>query len=545
MPVSANPDVYNPRGVGFICTGTNHSFMRPIYKEIANSEPVYVVSANYHKNQYEITKDLIKHFSIRTNMITSTAGLKEISYKVLFNLFLDLHDEFVSVATGSKISPRSFNFCKIIFMEINQIITSDMEYFLMMYMYFLKSGMELPELFVVCPYISNSNRYICDILECKALELDPSQTDSEYNDYKTSDDVIDNIIKDITKKFYVIISTHKHTLPPDVREIRIEDIDNAVDPADITVRSACVMKDFDKIEYLVKIPGICIIIDPTVRIHVSGYYANNILSTKLSDPVYIKTMINFMLTLGSRPYIAVMTKQNPIEIRENSYINMALDILRFANKKINLRLLFEYYNKDPTIIERITNSYSILKGINFIEYNIPTQDSRYATDSQIYPETAKLLIHWKEKYPVFPMLLMISMICTAPKLVETKEHVISEVLDESMANNCKLGEIMSLYLREMEIARSAIIAISENEYIKRISNYLERLIKKFEIINDKTSESKSNTSKGLFNLNKFFDYLKDILIMNFSSKILTKNGKEYIGKVGNIKWTIGGSYPRY
>ena len=75
---------------------------------------------------------------------------------------------------------------------------------------------------------------------------------------------------------------------------------------------------------------------------------------------------------------------------------MALDILRFANKKINLRLLFEYYNKDPTIIERITNSYSILKGINFIEYNIPTQDSRYATDLEIYPETAKLLIHWKE-----------------------------------------------------------------------------------------------------------------------------------------------------
>ena len=130
-------------------------------------------------------------------MVVSANGLKEISHKVLFDLFLDLHDQFVSVAGGSTVanSSRSFNFCKIIFMEINQIITSEMEYFLLMYMYFLKSGMELPELYVVCPYISNSNKYLCDILECEPLNFDPSQTDKDYSIYTPDEAEMINLMK--------------------------------------------------------------------------------------------------------------------------------------------------------------------------------------------------------------------------------------------------------------------------------------------------------------------------------------------------------------
>ena len=70
-------------------------------------------------------------------------------------------------------------------------------------------------------------------------------------------------------------------------------------------------------------------------------------------------MINFTKKLNPGLGIYVMNKKIPIEIqeveisREVSKINMTLDILKFANKKINLRLLFEYYNKDPTIIGRM------------------------------------------------------------------------------------------------------------------------------------------------------------------------------------------------
>ena len=53
----------------------------------------------------------------------------------------------------------------------------------------------------------------------------------------------------------MIISAHKYTLLPNIKEIRIEDIKGIINPTDITVRSACIMKDFDKIEYFVKIPG--------------------------------------------------------------------------------------------------------------------------------------------------------------------------------------------------------------------------------------------------------------------------------------------------
>lgn len=526
-----------------------------IYDKIAENNSVFVSNDKFDTEHFKEKETIFNNIRNVTN-IRFQHNKVYLNHNALFSLFLELHNiifekSISSEARKKQFEDLNFTFCNVIFLEVNFFISKEIEYIVMLYMYYLNLGIKLPRLYVVFSFYSNGTQFIAeDIMDLKKTPLlkIKSSIDVDLLHYKLNVD--DYVQKLYESKFHVIFTTRgkdddgffKHIETVNDIEKRFGEKYNNINDYIMSKKSDNVKKassenilirvsNFDEIHKIINNVDL-IYIDIVILTQISALYIGNMRVEKTMHEDCIISMIKYLIEIGYKKSIFVSTNAKDNVIRENELRDFSTDVLQFAKYKINLSLLYKnYFSREVVTKGRIANAYSMNEKLGFIKAGNMSKYYTLPLELKLHPLITKLILLWfqEEKLPIFPILLFAAVLTTFTKMSkEIKEHGIREV-EGDIGTTSRWGESMSEYIKLMK--KTGRVVMSEGG---KTSEVLKHLLDKTKNLFEKTD---SVFEIAPFDLNVFTLKFSQLVKKYFESEILSNTAQGYI-KSNNlqIKW---------
>lgn len=486
-----------------------------LYIQISKMENVIVSQDIFEKDAF------VKVKQIRECSNTLVDTLTRLTHFTLLNVFLEHLADIERIVTKS----RDLRLSKVIFVEINAFLSSDCEYLLLLYVYLLKTGSELPRLYVIMLYenleILEFLRRLFQKQEFNGLSKEDIRVEEYYNTIQNYDD--------LAREAGSIIL-----------------ISNEVEFVVIPKTTTVIQQLSDLKLGSLKVDLYCV--DPTIRISTSSLYVGNRRIKKTVDVSYLVGSIRLIKRFNPQAKIIVLKLVDSsvsTVSRENLYKDFSQDVILFAKHLHSLQLLYKYYSTDNQQIQsRISMSVSLLKRLNFLNHSGHLEkSSQLITSLHIHPVIAKIIIIWYEvkQLPLFRILLFSAVIHTFERANrEIKEHGLKE-MESDVALTSRFGESMAKALRIIGETQRAVCP-----ELGKTGELLERYI-----VQSQSYFKLDKMPIGLFNLNKFTIQLSAILKEYFSQDLLTKvegsftSGKTFFHKEkhSQIIWHVNSNPP--
>lgn len=541
---------FDPRGYGVIKAKPSELYEKArnmkkkiaIIKDKIPEETPKKGSNEKIKYGYEKINEIFISFRDHFEGIYVFDDVSKYRAKDLLDFYLKIHAEInttnpsLTKSSISSIGGRGFKLADVLFLEVKSFLSSEMEYSIMMYIYLLRLGFLMSELYVVIDYQTDKFDFIetdifkrnapipnCLISRDEQLVMDRYAPEIYSLSFNIPGTQVHYVVSDSDTIFITelmpIISRYDHKVCSDYAEYKKNE--------KIAKHDGVVIIKFRSLEEIIELKEIkanYILVDSRVKISTSLLYGGNVPMPKQMSDEYLaeKTKEIRERNLEKICKIMFFVKDNKNverkvtrEIFERSPI---IDYIRFQKSGVDL---LELYSKHIVENNNSSNYRSILRSeieiLGSLGYETNKKIFDLSLKYEIHPVIVSIINRWfneKNKngdpFPRFPILVFVAVATTFDKkIIEVKEHG-----DRERASN--IGEIsrfgleMISYVNKMK-EKGECIFIEGGKASERLKNLINFFnIQPNEICN--------------FDVNDFSKFLIYILKTYFSKLLLKIKG---------------------
>lgn len=532
----SNSEFFDPRGFGVIKAKPSELYD----KAKSMRRTIAIVRDNHRidpkKYDYERAKKIFDYQ--HDNQAGASYCETEAVYrsKDLLDFFLNIHNRHVNTAGGTltesslnTLKTKTYKLADIVFLEIKDVLRSDMEYSILMFFYLLNLRFWTSEFYVIVDYETDKFNFIeTDIFrrttpipnylpkrEVEEINIERFNFEMYLTSFRTRDPQIHFIVSDTN-----IYETEFHPAIEGLHKVfdTLQEYKNFQKMNLPTSHEGVIIIKFQSLEEVVDLkvdlkPSI-VVINTRTKVQTSLLYGGNVLIQKPVNHDYIREKAKIIKIKNPETKLMFFTKDlksadKPVtrEIFEKSPIS---DFIKFEKSKVDILSL--YVNFCPNNSHFISLLRSEIEILKYIGYKSNTKSFSLCHTHNIHPVMVAIINKWfefknkaGENLPRFPILLFTAVVTTFDKkIIEVKEHG-----DRERASNIneisRFGLEMMAYMNKMRQVGECVFKDS------KASDRLKSLIDFFKISPREICD---------FDVNEFAKFLIRILETNFKDLLL-------------------------